>query len=106
MTSMLSPLRRETTELNNLLPNTRKQQVLVRAKHTKNQQDSQPASTYEPGGRKFESCRAHQYFSDHYENLRYVSVTNCHRHSDTVTFSPGRPLVDQLIQFAGIREVL
>jgi hypothetical protein len=30
------------------------------AKPLKNQQDSKPALTYEPGGRKFESCRAHQ----------------------------------------------
>src|SRR5688500_14637689 len=31
-----------------------------RAKPQKNQQDIKPALTYEPGGRTFESCRAHQ----------------------------------------------
>jgi hypothetical protein len=34
-------------------------QVPTRAKGTKNQRDSQPALTYEPGGRRFESCWAH-----------------------------------------------
>ena len=29
------------------------------AKPLKNQQDAKPALTYEPGGRTFESCRAH-----------------------------------------------
>ena len=46
--------------VNNLLPNTRKLQVLIRAKPTKNQQDKQPALSYEPGGRRFESCWARQ----------------------------------------------
>src|SRR2546428_412512 len=40
--------------VNNLLPNTRKQQVLIRAKPTKNQQDKQPALSYELGGRRLE----------------------------------------------------
>jgi hypothetical protein len=48
--------------LNNVRPNTGKQQGAVRATPTKNQQDSHPVSTYEPGGRRFESCRARDPF--------------------------------------------
>src|SRR5688572_15833201 len=40
------------------------------AKPLKNQQDAKPALTYEPGGRTFESCRAHQLPSGGRTNLR------------------------------------
>jgi hypothetical protein len=46
--------------VNNSLPNTPKQHHPVRAKPTKNQQDTESALRYEPGGRRFESCRARQ----------------------------------------------
>jgi hypothetical protein len=46
--------------VNNLLPNTGYQQVPTQAKPLKNQQDAVPALSYEPGGRRFESCRARQ----------------------------------------------
>jgi hypothetical protein len=46
--------------VNNSLPNTRYQQGPIRATHTKSQRGQTPALTYEPGGRTFESCWAHQ----------------------------------------------
>ena len=79
------PRRRGEQSVNNLLPNTRDQQLLsgttghvvnnqrtifcripgikgvpVRATDTKNPRVQAPALAYEPGGRRFESCRAHQ----------------------------------------------
>jgi hypothetical protein len=77
--------KRGEQSVNNLLPNTRNQQLLsgitanvvnnqrtnpcripgikaglVRATDTKNPRVQAPALAYEPGGRRFESCRAHQ----------------------------------------------
>jgi hypothetical protein len=46
--------------VNNLLPNTRELQGLIRATHTENPRVQAPAEPYEPGGRRFESCRARQ----------------------------------------------
>jgi hypothetical protein len=46
--------------VNNSLPNTRYQQDPIRATYTKNPRGQTPALTYEPGGRTFESCWAHQ----------------------------------------------
>jgi hypothetical protein len=47
--------------VNNILPNTVEQRVEVRSATTWNQQDNQFSSTYEPGGRRFESCWARQW---------------------------------------------
>jgi hypothetical protein len=44
----------------NVLTNTTYQRDRIRATDTKNPRVQAPALAYEPGGRKFESCRAHQ----------------------------------------------
>ena len=54
-----APGSREQSE-NNFLPNTGQQRVPVRATDTKNPRVQAPALAYEPGGRRFESCRARQ----------------------------------------------
>jgi hypothetical protein len=46
--------------VNNFAPNTRYQGHSLRATATKNPRGQAPALAYEPGGRRFESCRARQ----------------------------------------------
>ena len=45
--------------VNNSRPNTQYQQGPVRATSTRNPRVQSPVLAYEPGGRRFESCRAH-----------------------------------------------
>jgi hypothetical protein len=76
--------------VNNSVPNTRYQQVPARATGTKNQQDSQPASTCSPEGCRFESyLRSHTRKPSRVSDLRRIVFVGSSKLSGGVSLRCG-----------------
>jgi hypothetical protein len=80
--------------VNNSVPNTRNQHHAIGAKPTRNQQDAVPALSYEPGGRRFESCRARYIASFH--PLTAIDVLR-DRLGDLLVRIAGTPTLSDLV---------